>query len=64
MTFKVGDVVQLKSGGPDMTVAEASSVGDKDHVWCQWFGGRKLERGRFPAASLVSTPSDSGKTNK
>ena len=47
--FKVGTVVQLKSRGPDMTV----QTKDGDHVWCQWFGGRKLERGRFPIASLV-----------
>lgn len=30
------------SGEPNMTVQEPD-----DHVWCQWFGGRKLERGRF-----------------
>ena len=47
--FQVGDTVALKSGGPAMTVAETSRDG---HVWCQWFGGRKLERGRFPVASL------------
>lgn len=32
--FKVGDVVQLKSGGPKMTVAEVLSDGK---LWCQWF---------------------------
>ena len=47
--FEVGGVVQLKSGGPAMTIQEGSG----EHVWCQWFGGRKLERGRFPIASLV-----------
>ena len=47
--FQVGDVVTLKSGGPDMTVQSTEG----DHVWCQWFGGRKLERGRFPIASLT-----------
>ena len=57
--FEVGDVVVLKSGGPDMTVQEESTG---DHVWCQWFGGRKLERGRFPIASLVpATPAGSPK---
>lgn len=31
--FKVGDVVALKSGGPEMTVSEV-----KDRViWTQWF---------------------------
>lgn len=51
--FEVGDVVVLKSGGPEMTVQEESGEG---HVWCQWFGGRKLERGRFPIASLIPIP--------
>ncbi len=48
--LKTGDLVTLKSGGPIMTVQEAAH-GD-DHVWCQWFSGKKLERGRFPIASL------------
>jgi uncharacterized protein YodC (DUF2158 family) len=30
--FKVGNVVQLKSGGPTMTVRET-----KEKVDCQWF---------------------------
>jgi uncharacterized protein YodC (DUF2158 family) len=32
--FKVGDVVQLKSGGPLMTV---SSPSDGGKVFCEWF---------------------------
>ncbi len=48
--YKVGDVVVLKSGGPEMTIQEVDS---DSHVWAQWFGGRKLERGRFPTASIV-----------
>lgn len=32
MAFKIGDVVQLKSGSRDMTV-EASSDGE---TWCVW----------------------------
>jgi len=31
--FNVGDVVQLKSGGISMTVADSSNVG----VQCSWF---------------------------
>jgi uncharacterized protein YodC (DUF2158 family) len=49
--FKVGDIVQLKSGGPDMTVQEDGYPAG--NIWCQWFGGRKLERGEFPEDSLV-----------
>jgi uncharacterized protein YodC (DUF2158 family) len=33
--FKVGDVVELKSGGPKMTVARLD--GD-NKIWCNWFG--------------------------
>jgi uncharacterized protein YodC (DUF2158 family) len=55
--FKVGDIVQLKSGGPDMTVKEYGL--DPDDVWCQWFGGRKLEVGQFPEGSLIPvTPAE------
>lgn len=54
--FKVGTIVKLKSGGPDMTVEEvcihyATQKPDGD-VRCQWFAGKKLERGVFPTASL------------
>jgi uncharacterized protein YodC (DUF2158 family) len=34
MKFKLGDVVCLKSGGPDMTVFEITIDG---YVTCQWF---------------------------
>ncbi len=49
-TFKVGDLVRLKSGGPTMTVADVDlSIGTK----CQWFGGKKLEHGYFSTESLL-----------
>jgi uncharacterized protein YodC (DUF2158 family) len=51
------NVVKLKSGGPDMTVSEVSPLRD-DQIWCQWFGGRKLETGRFPLASLIPGETD------
>jgi len=38
--FKKGDVVCLKSGGPDMTVVDLGNygpLGPKDGVKCQWF---------------------------
>ena len=49
--FKIGDIVKLKSGGPDMTVQDDSNVGETVY-WCQWFAGKKLERGRFAPESL------------
>ena len=33
--LKVGDVVKLKSGGPEMTVYSVSE--SKPEVWCVWF---------------------------
>ncbi|MCQ4277353.1 YodC family protein [Stutzerimonas degradans] len=50
-TFNVGDIVKLKSGGPDMTVQQVFDNESKTHA-CQWFAGKKLEVGRFPFDSL------------
>lgn len=47
--FKVGDSVCLKSGGPEMTVSREMSGGE---ILCQWFAGKKLEKGVFPPESL------------
>ncbi|MEL4395337.1 YodC family protein [Shewanella algae] len=52
MSFKVGDVVQLNSGGPKMTV---TFVGDKKFphggvvsiVSCTWFKGEALNKETF-----------------
>ncbi|RON67545.1 hypothetical protein BK675_16015 [Pseudomonas fluorescens] len=59
---QVGSIVKLKSGGPDMTVQEVvigyttkKPTGDVD---CQWFAGKKLEKGRFPVASLELVTQD------
>jgi uncharacterized protein YodC (DUF2158 family) len=48
--YKVGDIVQLKSGGPKMTIN-----GNKDsngRFYCSWFAGSKLEAGVFGAGML------------
>jgi uncharacterized protein YodC (DUF2158 family) len=39
MSFEAGDVVQLKSGGPLMTVEQVGKGGmtGEDTVWCVWF---------------------------
>ena len=53
--FQTGDIVQLKSGGPKMTVvgyADIFGTSDKKTVRCQWFAGSKLESGSFPEDSL------------
>ena len=43
--FSVGDMVQLKSGGPIMTVTQI----DGNEVWCQWFDDKKPEEMKFIA---------------
>lgn len=37
--FKVGDVVKLKSGGPDMTI---NRIEDVNHFRCVWFSAMGL----------------------
>ena len=54
--FKKGDLVQLKSGGPKMTVNNPM-----DHVSrceCQWFSGSKLQRGFFDPETLEIAKED------
>lgn len=49
MSYKIGDIVQLKSGGPKMTVVQEGSAGS---VWCSWFAGAKHERASFHVNAL------------
>lgn len=56
--FSVGQLVRLKSGGPDMTVQMVippSPILGKHEVTyrCQWFAGKKLDSGDFPPESLT-----------
>ncbi len=52
-TFKVGDVVQLKSGGPKMTVT-AEQAGGK--LWCIWFAGDLAKGDEFKPEVLHTAP--------
>lgn len=57
--YKTGDIVQLKSGGPNMTVENVNDTAygglpvDAVTYGCQWFSGKKLEFGTFPEDSLI-----------
>lgn len=60
--FKVGDIVQLKSGGPKMTIDE---VFDRDDIVqkrasyrCKWFNGKKVEVEIFADETLMSPEND------
>jgi uncharacterized protein YodC (DUF2158 family) len=64
--FAVGQLVRLKSGGPDMTVErvfppQPGLGGRRGYAYrCQWFAGKKLDSGDFPPESLtVVQPADS-----
>jgi len=48
--FKIGDIVQLKSGGPAMTVAKIRDA-DKEYR-CAWFKGASHESGFFVEDAL------------
>ena len=52
--FKAGDIVELKSGGPPMTVAEVKDdMMDLSYVRCVWFAGAKREGANFKPETLV-----------
>ncbi len=54
MTFKRGDVVRLKSGGPAMTVEHVGAGLDNTRmVDCVWFQGTQTVRGNFAADALA-----------
>ena len=52
LKFKIGDIVKLKSGGPEMTV-QTIPYERNSRYRCQWFAGKKLESGEFPEESLI-----------
>lgn len=60
--YSCGDIVKLKSGGPDMTVKDVGShFSSKEftgNYTCQWFAGKKLDTGSFPEESLVDVSSE------
>lgn len=51
MDLKIGDVVELKSGGPWMTVIQIDSK-DPRIVRCQWFQNSQSFSGAFPVEAL------------
>lgn len=44
--FEAGDIVQIKSGGPDMTVEGGSNL-EPGNLSCVWFAGDEIRRANF-----------------
>jgi uncharacterized protein YodC (DUF2158 family) len=61
MGFEIGDLVELKSGGPTMVVEDLGML-DNSPITCVWFDGNKREAGQFKREILV--PSKQGKATK
>jgi uncharacterized protein YodC (DUF2158 family) len=67
LNFKVGDVVKLKSGGPDLTVryvigSDSSKDFDfiaanykKNDLVCRWFENDALEENIFEPETIIKT---------
>ncbi len=60
--YKQGDIVQLRSGGPQMTVADVLEpeviLSDNDKLpsyACTWFRGEDLRRDTFKSHELVKS---------
>jgi len=49
--FKKGDVVQLKSGGPKMTIGYLLTD-DTNRVKCTWFDGKTVKEETFYTEQL------------
>lgn len=64
-TYKPGDIVTLRSGGPPMTVVAVARDGKEEAdgspgrpmlLQCRWFSGTELRAAPFPAESLALCP--------
>lgn len=51
--YQPGEVVCLKSGGPDMTIEAVQTVGDVTTVTCVWFVDKTLYRTDLPVSALT-----------
>lgn len=66
--MKIGDVVALKSGGPNMTVINTSSItyigGGVDDtnlmIYCVWFYRGMCKNGEFPEFVLTEGDLNNG----
>jgi len=57
--FKPGEIVRLRSGGPDMTVERVVQTSEGTTYFCSWFAGAKDNSRGFKEAALESANDDS-----
>lgn len=51
--FSPGDVVEMKSGGPKMTVTSVGDNWGQPGVWCEWFDSKaEPQKNVFSPTSL------------
>jgi Uncharacterized small protein len=65
--YKEGDIVQLVSGGPKMTIDSIQENLSREFTWqyyCTWFAGNKLESARLGESSLILWPDSAKETKK
>jgi uncharacterized protein YodC (DUF2158 family) len=55
--YKVGDIVELSSGGPDMTVSDIDPDGV---INCVWFVGDKKEASSFRSEAIQYSTKPAG----
>ncbi len=56
MSFQIGDTVELKSGGPAMTIASLDSSMGVHSAHCQWFDRNgNIQHHFYSATSLKQT---------
>ena len=53
--FKVGDTVQLQSGGKEMTVTDVGIFEGKPTIWCAWMYRGNQKRSNYPPEALKLT---------
>ena len=54
--LKIGDVVQLKSGGPKMTICRTgdySPAGPAQGAYCEWFDGNEKKKSVFEGKNTL-----------
>jgi uncharacterized protein YodC (DUF2158 family) len=53
ISIKIGDVVRLKSGGPNMTVGYTDVGDDSEDIGCFWFVGDNKMYDSFVRETLI-----------